>query len=250
MIKFFRKISQRLISENKFSKYLIYAIGETILVVIGILIALSINNWNQVSQLKKVEKSTIEALVIEFKSNKTSIQLCLAEVKERRMYGDSVRMQLGPGQPMLTINKMNKWFGKIGATNTCAISIDILIDVQSSGNLNIISNEEIRRNISKWSSILKELENEEKDWAREFSSEFIPYTNKWISWDDVDNFENADHRYFNTRFQLDPRLMLQQLEFSNIMAIHYWRINRIEGRITNLLKLTEYLLELMQRELK
>ncbi len=47
MIKFFRKIRQKLLAENKFSKYLIYAIGEIFLVVIGILIALSINNWNQ-----------------------------------------------------------------------------------------------------------------------------------------------------------------------------------------------------------
>uniref|UniRef100_UPI0030DA5AE8 DUF6090 family protein n=1 Tax=uncultured Planktosalinus sp. TaxID=1810935 RepID=UPI0030DA5AE8 len=47
MIQFFRKIRQKLLSENKFSKYLIYAIGEIILVVIGILIALQINNWNE-----------------------------------------------------------------------------------------------------------------------------------------------------------------------------------------------------------
>ena len=46
MIKFFRKIRQSLLTENKFSKYLLYAIGEIILVVIGILIALQINNWN------------------------------------------------------------------------------------------------------------------------------------------------------------------------------------------------------------
>ncbi len=46
MIKFFREIRQRLLTENKFSKYLLYAIGEIILVVIGILIALQINNWN------------------------------------------------------------------------------------------------------------------------------------------------------------------------------------------------------------
>ena len=54
MIKFFRKIRQKLLSENKFSKYLLYAIGEIILVVIGILIALSINNWNQKQQQKEV----------------------------------------------------------------------------------------------------------------------------------------------------------------------------------------------------
>ncbi len=46
MIKFFRKIRQKLLTENKFSKYLLYAIGEIVLVVIGILIALSLNNWN------------------------------------------------------------------------------------------------------------------------------------------------------------------------------------------------------------
>ncbi|MBW2938057.1 hypothetical protein KXJ69_08060 [Aureisphaera sp. CAU 1614] len=47
MIKFFRRIRQRLLTENKFSKYLLYAIGEIVLVVIGILIALQINNWNE-----------------------------------------------------------------------------------------------------------------------------------------------------------------------------------------------------------
>ena len=47
MIKFFRHIRQRLIRENRFSKYALYAIGEIVLVVIGILIALQINNANE-----------------------------------------------------------------------------------------------------------------------------------------------------------------------------------------------------------
>ena len=46
MIKFFRKVRQQLLTENKFSKYLLYALGEIVLVVVGILIALQINNWN------------------------------------------------------------------------------------------------------------------------------------------------------------------------------------------------------------
>ena len=55
MIKFFRRIRQNLLSENKFSKYLIYAIGEIILVVIGILIALQINTWNEEKKSNKKE---------------------------------------------------------------------------------------------------------------------------------------------------------------------------------------------------
>jgi len=55
MIKFFRHIRQNLIMENKTGKYLKYAFGEIVLVVIGILIALQINNWNENRKLKKVE---------------------------------------------------------------------------------------------------------------------------------------------------------------------------------------------------
>jgi len=50
MIKFFRKIRQQLLTENKFSKYLLYAIGEIVLVVIGILIALQIDNANEIKK--------------------------------------------------------------------------------------------------------------------------------------------------------------------------------------------------------
>jgi len=53
MIKFFRRIRQQMLTENKFSTYLLYAIGEIILVVIGILIALQINNANEERKTNK-----------------------------------------------------------------------------------------------------------------------------------------------------------------------------------------------------
>jgi len=53
MIKFFKKTRKQLLGQNKVSKYLLYGLGEIILVVIGILIALSINNWNKNKQLAK-----------------------------------------------------------------------------------------------------------------------------------------------------------------------------------------------------
>ena len=69
MIKFFRKIRQKTLTEDKFSKYLMYAIGEIILVVIGILIALSINNWNnnKINKNESIEFS--QRLVAEVNEN-------------------------------------------------------------------------------------------------------------------------------------------------------------------------------------
>jgi len=66
MIKFFRHIRQRLVIENRFSKYLLYAIGEIILVVIGILIALQINNWNENRKINNQETVYLQDLKNDF----------------------------------------------------------------------------------------------------------------------------------------------------------------------------------------
>ena len=56
MIPYFRKIRKQHADDNKPLKYLRYAVGEIILVVIGILIALQINNWNQARIDQKKER--------------------------------------------------------------------------------------------------------------------------------------------------------------------------------------------------
>src|SRR5210317_394568 len=73
MINFFRRIRQSVLDENKFSKYLLYALGEILLVVIGILIALSINNWNEGRIAKIQEKSVLSNLNREFLQNKKAL---------------------------------------------------------------------------------------------------------------------------------------------------------------------------------
>jgi hypothetical protein len=75
MIKFFRKIRQNMIKESKTSKYLLYAIGEIILVVIGILIALQINNWNENRKERIKEKAYLTRLKEDLISDKKTIEL-------------------------------------------------------------------------------------------------------------------------------------------------------------------------------
>ena len=73
MIKFFRNIRQNLIMENKTSKYLKYAIGEIILVVIGILIALQINNWNEGNKEKRKLHTNILSILDDIKEDSLAI---------------------------------------------------------------------------------------------------------------------------------------------------------------------------------
>lgn len=74
MIKFFRKIRFGLIENNKTGKYLKYAFGEIILVVIGILISLQINNWNEANKLNKEELKILTQLNEDFKENKLRLE--------------------------------------------------------------------------------------------------------------------------------------------------------------------------------
>ena len=77
MIKFFRRFRKQLLDGHRFRKYLLYALGEIILVVLGILIALSINNWNTKRLDKVEEKVILENLLNEFVINLTDLEVTI-----------------------------------------------------------------------------------------------------------------------------------------------------------------------------
>jgi len=73
MIPFFRKIRKKMADENKPLKYIRYAVGEIVLVVIGILIALQINNWKEGRNQKALSQKYLQALYMDFLQNKVMV---------------------------------------------------------------------------------------------------------------------------------------------------------------------------------
>lgn len=90
MINFFRKIRQSLLIDNKFSKYLLYAIGEIVLVVIGILIALSINNWNEEKKNQAFEKEILEQIRANLIKDKLTLEAIQANFENAMNSTDKV----------------------------------------------------------------------------------------------------------------------------------------------------------------
>ncbi|MGB0348150.1 MAG: DUF6090 family protein, partial [Balneolaceae bacterium] len=70
MLRFFRLIRRKLLEEEHISKYIWYALGEILLVMIGILLALQVNNWNEDRKLKMEELSTVELLIRDLKTER------------------------------------------------------------------------------------------------------------------------------------------------------------------------------------
>lgn len=94
MIKFFRKIRQQLLVENKISKYLLYAIGEIVLVVIGILIALSINNWNTNLVERNTEKEYMQSMLTDLEKDKSILNNKIEFGPIPIIYNDSLFVEL------------------------------------------------------------------------------------------------------------------------------------------------------------
>lgn len=74
MLKFFRRIRSRLVSDNKFSKYLLYAAGEIVLIVLGILIALQISNWNSHRQNRMQENIYLHDIKLNLQLDKENAE--------------------------------------------------------------------------------------------------------------------------------------------------------------------------------
>lgn len=69
MVSLFRKLRHRLLAENRLSRYILYAAGEILLVVIGILIALQINTWNEARKFKAQQYGLLTDLKTDLKAN-------------------------------------------------------------------------------------------------------------------------------------------------------------------------------------
>jgi Family of unknown function (DUF6090) len=95
MIKFFRKIRYDLMEKNKTGKYLKYAIGEIVLVVIGILIALSINNWNEERKDSILEKYYLNRLIDDLKADITEIDSTAKYASKFISIGNNILELLG-----------------------------------------------------------------------------------------------------------------------------------------------------------
>ena len=145
MINFFRKIRQRLLTENKFSKYFLYAIGEIVLVIIGILIALSINNWNEGRKERSIEKRMLEELVenLEFNTEilKNWINANLKNDRSSEIIISALEYKL-PHH-----DSLNNHFSKSLYIRKLSLISEVGYESIKNAGLEIIQNKQMKKNI-------------------------------------------------------------------------------------------------------
>ncbi|MCG2459389.1 hypothetical protein K8352_01355 [Flavobacteriaceae bacterium F89] len=168
MIKFFRRIRQNLLAENKFSKYLVYALGEIILVVIGILIAVSINNSNQKRIEKEKEQAYLIGLKREFQISKNKLAKLIEVNKHSYEGAKKIMGYIGHETALPTERQFSDLL-----YNSFAFDVafnpnnSLLNEMISSGGLKGISNTELRIHLTNWISTLEDISKQEIDLGKQ-----------------------------------------------------------------------------------
>ncbi len=154
MLKLFRKIRQNFIQEGNLKRYLVYAIGEILLVVVGILIAVQINNWNEQRKENKLEQSYYCKLLEDVVQDIEQIHNQIIKTKDRLLGANEMLNLLQAENPPIE-ELMQKNLRAISLiTYTFRPSLATYEDLKSSGNLKILRDHEVKKQVTDYYSML------------------------------------------------------------------------------------------------
>ena len=163
MLKFFRAILQKLLSDNTFNKYFLYAIGEIILVVIGILIALSINNWNEQRKRNSQEQELLAGLEVEFTINFNRLEKVLQLHQNSIDSANEIMTYFNTDISNVPEAKFDSLQFHIQNVWTFNPRKGLLNSVITSGQINLISNVELKNQLASYEDMVDDTEEEVRE---------------------------------------------------------------------------------------
>ena len=200
MIGFFRRIRKKLADDNQVIKYSRYAVGEIVLVMVGILLALQVNNWNEYRKDRIQEQEVLEQLKKEYESNLEQLD---SKITMRKTIIASSR-------------KLLKYIDDPGSVNSDSILYNlarggmrptydpIKNDLVSSNKLSLIQNNKLRILLSQWESNYHQVNEEEWFWRDYVVNTRIPFLAE----------NNLSRKLYFTTNMINKKLYLIEMEMS------------------------------------
>ncbi len=205
-MKIFRKFRQRFLIENNFIKYIFYAIGEIVLVVIGILIALSLNNWNESNNRKKLEKNLYNDLIEE-------LQIDLREIVGNRLYNQKYLARYNQASQIILSDKEMKLVDTLGIIATELTNFSDFRNegtayqkLMVSGKIDLVSNDNILNSLQNLGILYIYINRLEKN-QEQYMYTIVPKLTKYLRMRPM-QIMRADKLY-EYEFQNDIEIMIK-----------------------------------------
>ncbi len=244
MIKFFRTLRQKLLEGHNFSRYLLYAVGEIALVMIGILLALQVNNWNEQQKNNKIELETLGSFREDLVSSQSQLTQKLESTQERVLFDSLVLLHISERQPGIDKDSFNFLVTEHFSPPTFDPEEGMLNEIISTGKLNIIKSMEIRSFITSWNMNMEEIKELEKALLDNFTYQKEPYFYNHFAY--RDNVRAIGQSNLNW----DIGSVLTDIRFENIMvkslAIH----RTLQGRQKTFRNQMQEIIAIIDAEIK
>ncbi|WP_370476951.1 DUF6090 family protein [Tamlana flava] len=254
MIKFFRNIRKNLLAEGKTANYLKYAIGEIVLVVIGILIALQINNWNErrkqrteeIEILKNI-KSDFANTIIEFEENNA--------FKKRIISTSAVIYEvIHTKRNPYTEKQLDSLISELLINPTYNGQSETLNILFNSGKINIISNDSIKNKLVLWPQQVEDMTEDEVYGSNIVYNNLYPILKRYVSLYNVNNqlqykFKLVDYSS-QSSFTSDYYSLLNTMEFESTLASRELTISVSLILSLELIETAEEIIAMIDKEIK
>lgn len=215
MIKFFNKIRKQLLDENKTGKYLKYAIGEIVLVMIGILLALQVNNWNENRALKKEELKVMKSLLQEFNENLVKFDKAYDFHLKRKKSIETI-MSFKPKS--VSVDSLKSLMSSVDGNYTFDPFQGIYNSVINSGKIELISNDVLKNEISRIQDLVKDYQEEEDATQNHAVQNLYPFELKQslINFNYSSENDKKTMEYIETKENFIK--IIESFEYNNLMV--------------------------------
>jgi hypothetical protein len=198
--------------ENKTSKYFKYAVGEILLVVIGILIALQINNWNSNRIQNKKEAKFIKQIHEEFSLNKKQLEQVSYHHYQGYKYGKKIVSLLPIDINTVNLDSLSYYLEETFYTWTFNPRQSSINALTSTASFDIISNVELRTILQSWNELVLDYKEEEVKTASFKITSYIPYLREKLA---LLNYKSSKNMFNHSKVDLS---FLNDLKFENLIS--------------------------------
>ncbi|MFN1836070.1 DUF6090 family protein [Balneola sp. MJW-20] len=247
MLKFFRKIRQSLLSENKFSKYLIYAIGEIVLVVIGILIAIQLNSVQNDNEKRIEEITHLENLLSDLKQDRAELD----KIIERRISKSNSSKILQGIHNTQEVDNTSDYYSHLmnvvywDAHNPSLLTFNELIN---SGKLSSLSNEKIKflllqidYNYNELFEVRKHLYEDHWEYFYRPFADIIDYESAIIAWSEPEKDIELSNEFVETA--------LKSKRIKNGFTLSNFNNNLLREKLSEILTKVDSTIVLIEEEI-
>ena len=246
MIPFFRKLRKKMADDNRPLKYMRYAIGEIVLVVIGILIALQINTWNEERKENNIEANYLKEMLKDYEVNLKRSNTVIHSYEKMIPTLKGLIEQSLLEKPSMSVDSLNMACMTINDMPTYSSSDRVYNNLIGSGDLRLIKNNELKTELSIYYEKLHILKLVQTTHEMELVESFQPYIIN-----NMDFLAVAPQRLEDFRLPIPNEKykileVLHDYEFRNTITLKWVIITDLLEQNRDLLKSNTAIIELLK----